>query len=402
MLSSSIQQDIVPFKNKNEWLREIKLEQTRQAISHIPRTYWNAIAHSRDSIHHLEKEMQVIISKWHAPEWNENMTISKQDTDNISIRKRLLTVLKSMEKLKHMLSTPLDEKRDKEELKQLVKLLEDQFSKSFRYFREMLQTLLVDEAELTKEMLVLEKELQQSHVHDSIHPLALNGNLSMSSTIHKKNHHHQDQEEETPEYEKVIKAFDRFLKKNGGATGGWDEAQHTPFVQIWNQYFQTHQKENEQMDHEKINKFLVLLEKRFPLVMPEDLKMHCEWYWEYLSMYHQHKEAIKQWKEEKKKRKASLLEQADVISDSASSQKKTPEELKEEEERLKREQAEKERKRQEVNTWKQMQMDMKLQQEMLMQEQQDQERLISKRKMLEAVGLFFSIHCNSYVFTHDE
>lgn len=94
-----------------------------------------------------------------------------------------------------------------------------------------------------------------------------------------------------------VKSFEDFLFQSRGHTGGWDFIDHNTFIRIRNKY----RSDNVHIPLEEY------LDSYLPVQTMEEIRIHENWYKQYLNLLRNKKDIIKKWKIEKENVKESKI-----------------------------------------------------------------------------------------------
>ncbi|KAI8799803.1 hypothetical protein BJ742DRAFT_115813 [Cladochytrium replicatum] len=85
-----------------------------------------------------------------------------------------------------------------------------------------------------------------------------------------------------------VRRFEEFVSANGGRTGGWDEADHRVFLNVW---------EKKKDDIKKVVEAFI---GKNPTVSDQEVMRHIRWHQRYLRLLNDQRKSISEWREMKK------------------------------------------------------------------------------------------------------
>ncbi|KAJ3052709.1 hypothetical protein HK097_005834 [Rhizophlyctis rosea] len=211
-------------------------------------------------------------------------------------------------------------------LKRLMETIESDMIVFKQSQRDQYDQLLQEEKKLMQEIATMEEHVA-GWEHQSAHENNLYEPVSDQPTAIKKRGSVDPQSQLLPE----VVAFQDYLARHGGHSGGWDDLMHNSFVKLRQKH--------------KANSatFFSNIVSAISGVTLEEATAHERWYRGYCKLRDARKAAIERWK----KRKAALLaKQAELLERKAEKTEKGQEVNKEEETRLREE------KKKEIERWK--------------------------------------------------
>ncbi|KAJ3083548.1 hypothetical protein HDU99_008610 [Rhizoclosmatium hyalinum] len=172
-------------------------------------------------------------------------------------------------------------------IRQTMESVEQDISTFRDVTREKMDSLLLDETHLTKELLTITDRIESSFhatIDESDEPLIQDAaKAAEESSIPKQPPTQQDTESGLKE----VKAFQRYLHRHGGYYGGWDDLSHTAYLTLRQKYGAN----NPKLVHACVSSI--------PGIGYPEAHAHEQWYRQFRELLEAKKEAIRVWRERK-------------------------------------------------------------------------------------------------------
>ncbi|KAK2173565.1 hypothetical protein NP493_865g01015 [Ridgeia piscesae] len=173
-------------------------------------------------------------------------------------------------------------------LKDLMEDIETNITEMKANQAESYKDMIGEEKSLCAEITALQKRIESWKMQNYSHHHVIPPTKVPAPLVEEET----DQHDLPPE----INSFETFMHQTGGATGGWDDTDHSTFVRIQN----THK------GHPSMKNFLTGL----PTKTEEEIHRHIGWFLEYKSLLAKKKEAIQKWRQKKDYEKKILARDA--------------------------------------------------------------------------------------------
>ncbi|EDV26513.1 uncharacterized protein TRIADDRAFT_54601 [Trichoplax adhaerens] len=183
-----------------------------------------------------------------------------------------------------------------EKLRESMEEIENAINNFKAKQRDSYEELLKEEKITANEILAIENKID-SWAKGPMLPTIGNGSTSKVVTSN---------EASVPE---EISTFEKFLVRNGGHRGGWDEYDHSIFIRL-RKKFKVHQE------------FLEEALSQIPGKSMEEIQHHEQWYSEYAKLLENKKIAIEKWKKAKDEEKIEITTKIDMETKSLAEKEK--------------------------------------------------------------------------------
>ncbi|XP_069043355.1 coiled-coil domain-containing protein 112 isoform X2 [Lepisosteus oculatus] len=205
-------------------------------------------------------------------------------------------------------------------LKEVMEEVENSINNFKEEQRQIYEELLNEEKTCAQEILALEKKIDTWASAVAAPPQTC-AKVPLAKSI----------EENLPA---EVAELEKFLQQTGGRQGGWDDFDHQNFLRVWTK-------------HSGKPAYLKEALMYLPGRTEEEIKLHENWYQEFLFLEERKKEAIAKWKSKRRREKEELLQQKETSEGELARQQAAREEA-----RRKREEQERREKEAQLQDWR--------------------------------------------------